>query len=185
MSKLANKKTNQPTSKEQEIKVLAAESVKETPKAKEGGQEKKAVTSARALLRYYKVSPRKVRLVINEIKGLPVMEALARLQLMQKISARDIAKLLKSAIANAENNFKLKKEDLFVKSIVANQGPSLHRFMPAAFGSAHDILKRSSHVDLTIALKEENKKKKEQPVKSKKTIKPEIKKVKKPVTKKS
>lgn len=108
----------------------------------------------RAALRYFRMSAKKVRLVINAIKGLPVNEALNRLQLMNKLATHEVGKLVRSAMANAEHNFKLNKDDLYIKSAVANEGPSLARWLPAAFGSAHPIKKRSCHVEVVLAVTE-------------------------------
>ncbi|MCX6785289.1 MAG: 50S ribosomal protein L22 [Candidatus Komeilibacteria bacterium] len=149
--KLKNK-TNEPTVKEAgqakaKPGILAAEN---TAKIKPG---KAVVSECRASARFLKVSPRKVKLVIDELKGRGVMEALNLLQHLNKGSVPLVVKLLNSAIANAENNFKLKKEDLYIKHIVANQGPVLKRFRPAAFGTAHGIIKRTTHLDLVLAVR--------------------------------
>ncbi len=134
---------------EKEVSILsAAETKAKAPKIK--GQA--GPVEVRASLRYLRMSAKKVRLVINAIKGLPINEALNRLQLMNKLATREVGKLVRSAQANAEHNFKLNKEDLYIKSAVANNGPSLHRWIPAAFGSAHPIIKRSCHIELVLAV---------------------------------
>lgn len=106
----------------------------------------------RAQLRYYRKSPRKVRPVIDVIRGLSVAEAVVQLQFMARSSARQILKLLESAIANAENNFKLTRANLFVKTIMADGGPVMKRFTPRAMGRATPVRKRTTHV--TIVLEE-------------------------------
>ena len=116
---------------------------------------KKEVSESRASARFLKISPKKVRLVINEIRSLKVEEALDKLKLINKRAVPLIAKLLNSAIANAEHNFKLKKEDLYIKQIVANQGPTLHRWKPAAFGRATPIRKRTTHLEVVLGVKQE------------------------------
>lgn len=103
-----------------------------------------------AKLRYFRKSPPKVRLVVDLIRGLTVEKAEYQLNFLNKGSSGPILKLLKSAIANAENNFELKKENLFVKKVIVDQGPSLKRWQPRAFGRASEILKRSSHVTLIL-----------------------------------
>lgn len=107
----------------------------------------------RASLRYLRMSAKKVRLITSAIKGLPVNEALNRLPLINKLAVREVTKLLQSAMANAEHNFKLNKADLYIRSAVANDGPTLHRWLPAAFGSAHPIKKRSCHIEIVLAVK--------------------------------
>lgn len=104
-----------------------------------------------AKLRYLRVTPRKVRLVIDAIRGKSVAEADAMLSVIPKHASLPLRKLLASAVANAEHNFQLKKEDLMIKSIVADEGPKLKRFRPRAFGRAAEILKRSSHVTVILS----------------------------------
>ena len=107
---------------------------------------------ARATLRYTRISARKVKIVADLIRGKHVDEALAIVKFTPKASSEIIEKLLKSAIANAENNHDMKHENLYVAEIYANQGPTLKRIRPAAKGSAVRIRKRTSHI--TIVLKE-------------------------------
>lgn len=111
-----------------------------------------------ASLRYLRMSPRKVRLVINAIRGLSVTAAETRLQFLPKLASEPVLKLLRSAIANAEHNFHLKKEDLVVKTITADGGPTMSRFRPRAFGRAAPIRKRTTHINLVLATKDEAKK---------------------------
>ncbi|MBU0540522.1 50S ribosomal protein L22 [Patescibacteria group bacterium] len=104
-----------------------------------------------ATLRYLRMAPRKVRLVVDSIRGLPVNEALTRLSFLKKDAARPVMKLLQSAIANAENNFKLAKSDLVVKKITADGGPTLSRFRPRAMGRAAPIRKRTTHINIVLS----------------------------------
>ena len=97
------------------------------------------------------MSPRKVRLVVNTIRGLSVAAAETRLNFLPKLAAQPVLKLLNSAVANAEHNFKLDKKDLYVKFIVADGGPTLKRFRPRAFGRAAPIRKRTTHISLILA----------------------------------
>lgn len=99
------------------------------------------------------MSPRKVRLVVNTIRGLSVSAAETRLSFLPKLAAQPVLKLLRSAVANAEHNFKLDKKDLFVRYIVADGGPTLKRFRPRAFGRAAPIRKRTTHISLILATK--------------------------------
>ncbi len=99
------------------------------------------------------MSPRKVRLVVDAVRGMAVAPALAQLTFMSRAAARPVKKLLESAIANAEHNFKLDREGLYIKSALVNQGPTLKRWRPRAMGSAAPILKRTSHVTLVLESK--------------------------------
>lgn len=107
-----------------------------------------------AHLRFLRMAPRKVRLVVDTIRGLGVTEAEHQLSFNSKHAARPILKLLKSAIANAENNFKLDRKVLFVKTITADGGPTLKRYRPRAMGASAQILKRTSHITITLGSKE-------------------------------
>lgn len=107
-------------------------------------------------LKYFRVAPRKVRLVANLIKGLAAGTAVKQLMFSRKGAAPAILKLLKSAMANAKNNFRLDPASLYVKKITVNQGPTFKRHMPRARGRATIIHKRTSHI--TIVLDEKLKK---------------------------
>ena len=117
-------------------------------------EETTQVREARATLKYARISARKVKIVADLIRGKDIDEALAIVKFTPKASSEIIEKLLKSAIANAENNHEMKQENLYVAEIYANQGPTLKRIRPAAKGSASRIRKRTSHI--TIVLKERN-----------------------------
>jgi len=111
---------------------------------------------ARALQRTARQSPYKMRLVIDQIRGQSVNDALSLLSFSKKHAAKQIEKVLKSAVANAENaariqNTSLDVDDLFVKYAVINEGPKLKRFTPAAMGRATPIQKRTSHVEIIVA----------------------------------
>lgn len=101
------------------------------------------------------MSPRKVRLVVDAVRGLPVAAAETRLQFIKKDAALPVLKLLRSAIANAEHNFKLRKEDLIVAKITADGGPTLKRSRSRAFGRAAPIRKRTTHINITLSSKAE------------------------------
>ena len=111
-----------------------------------------ATLEAKATLRYARISSRKVKIVADLIRGKKVDEALAIVKFTPKASSEIIEKLLKSAIANAENNHGMNRGNLIVSEIYANQGPTLKRIRPAAKGSAVRIRKRTSHI--TIVLRE-------------------------------
>ena len=115
-------------------------------------QETQITNDARATLKYARISSRKVKIVIDLIRGKSVDEALAIVKYTPKAASEIIEKLLKSAIANAENNHNMSHEKLYVAEVFANQGPTLKRIRPAAKGSAVRIRKRTSHI--TIVLRE-------------------------------
>lgn len=110
---------------------------------------------ARAVARYIRMSPRKVRLVADVVKGRPVQQALDLLRFMPKAAAAEVAAAIRSAVANAEQNLHLSAEDLYVLSIVANEGPRMKRYRPRAHGRVGPVLKRSTHIDVTVGEKEE------------------------------
>ena len=104
----------------------------------------------RAVARYIRISPRKVRIVIDLIRGKSVNEALAILKFTPKAASEVVIKLLNSAIANAENNLDLNRDNLYVAEIFADQGPTLKRVMPRARGMAFQIRKRTSHITVIL-----------------------------------
>lgn len=112
------------------------------------------ILEARAELKYARIAPRKVKIVADLIRGKNVDEALAIVKFTPKASSEIVEKLLKSAIANAENNHGMDRTKLVISEIYANQGPTLKRIRPAAKGSAVRIRKRTSHI--TIVLRESN-----------------------------
>ena len=120
--------------------------------AKQETVQNEIVPSASATLKYARISSRKVKIVADLIRGKNVDEALAIVKFTPKAASEIVEKLLKSAIANAENNHGMKSNNLYVAEIYANQGPTLRRIRPAAKGSAVRIRKRTSHI--TIVLKE-------------------------------
>ena len=107
---------------------------------------------ATATLRYLKASPQKVRLVADLVRGKKVEEALAILRFTRKASAKDLAKLLRSAITNAENKEKAPDiDELVVSKIYVNEGPREKRIQPAPMGRAYRIQKRKAHVTVHVS----------------------------------
>lgn len=106
----------------------------------------------KALLKNYRQSPRKVRLVADVVRGKKVNVALTELEFLPKRASRAIAKLIASAKANAEHNFKVVDQDLIIQEIRVDEGPTLKRFNPVSRGRAHRINKRTSHIRLTLGL---------------------------------
>jgi large subunit ribosomal protein L22 len=108
----------------------------------------------RAVARPVRGAPRKAGLVADVIRGKRVTDALATLQFLPHKSARHLAKVLKSAAANAENNFNLDPTELFVVRVTADKGRTLKRYRPKARGRVGPILKRSSHLTVVVAERE-------------------------------
>ena len=104
-----------------------------------------------ATARYLRGSTRKARLVTEAIKGKPVDEAAAALRFMPQHAAADVARVLKSATSNAENNHSLSAEDLVIVDAVANEGPTIKRFQPRAQGRAFPIHKPMTHITIVVA----------------------------------
>jgi large subunit ribosomal protein L22 len=103
-----------------------------------------------AKAKWVRTSPRKVRLVAQTLRNLPVSEALVACSFMPKAAARDVAKVIRSAQANAENNFNLVKDDLVIKDIRVEPGPMLKRGQPRAMGRLFSIFKRTSHITAIV-----------------------------------
>ena len=103
-----------------------------------------------AQAKWVRTSPRKARLVARTLRNLPVSEALVSLQFMPKAAARDVAKVIRSAQANAENNFNLVRDDLVVKDIRVEPGPMLKRGQPRAMGRLFSVFKRTSHITAVV-----------------------------------
>ena len=112
-----------------------------------------------AKLRYLRITPRKVRLVADLIRGKKVSQALNFLEFLPKRAALPFSKLLRQAIANAKHNFQLDESNLYISKILVDEGPKLKRWMPKARGQADEIYKRTSHI--TLILNEIEKKPKE------------------------
>ena len=104
----------------------------------------------RAIARYVRISSRKVKVVIDLIRGKSVREAQAILMYTPKAASPVVEKLLNSAVANAENNLDMSGDTLYVAEVFANQGPTLKRFRPRAQGRASSIRKRTSHITIIL-----------------------------------
>jgi large subunit ribosomal protein L22 len=111
--------------------------------------------AVKAHLKHLRISPRKVRLVVDIIRGMEVDKALEQLDYTSKRSSGPVIKLLKSAIASAEHDFKLERKDLYVSKIIVEEGPTLKRMMPHAMGRSFPIAKRTSHITLILDKKSE------------------------------
>ena len=111
-------------------------------------------TEAKAILKYARISPRKVNIVNDLIRNKPVGVALGILNNTPKAASALLIKLLNSAIANAENNFHMDVDKLYVAEVYANAGPTLKRVQPRAQGRAFRIMKRTSHITIVVKEKE-------------------------------
>ncbi|MBO4355589.1 MAG: 50S ribosomal protein L22 [Clostridia bacterium] len=109
---------------------------------------------ARAYLKYARISPRKVQIVLDLIRNKPVDLAIAILKNTPKSACEPVLKLLKSAVANAENNFEMDKNQLYVSECFVCPGPIMKRIRPRAQGRAFRVRKRSSHVTIVVKEKE-------------------------------
>lgn len=107
---------------------------------------------AKAVAKYIRIAPRKIRIVMDLIRGKKVADAFAILKFTPKVGADVIEKVLKSAVANAEHNFDMNVDNLYVSEAFVDQGPTMKRIHPRSRGQAFKILKRSSHV--TVVVKE-------------------------------
>ena len=119
-------------------------------KQKAAARKANADKRPRAVARYIRISSRKVKIVIDLIRGKKVDEALAILMYTPKSAAPVVEKLLRSAIANAENNLGMDHESLYVAEMFANQGPTLKRYWARSHGRADTILKRTSHITVVL-----------------------------------
>ena len=110
---------------------------------------------SRATLKYARISPRKVKIVLDLIRNQPADKAMAILRFQPKAACEYLEKLLKSAIANADNNYKMDVSKLYVAECFVGPGPILKRIRPKDHGRAHRILKRTSHITLVLREKED------------------------------
>ena len=110
---------------------------------------------AKAVARYVRVSPRKAREVADLIRGKSVEEASATLRFTPRAAAEIVEKVLNSAVANAEKNLKIRRDDLFVSTTFVDEGPTLKRIRPRAQGRAFRINKRTSHITVVVKQREE------------------------------
>ena len=150
----------------EEKKVAAEETpVEEAPKkekkAKKAAKEEKAPakpakpmpTEAKATALNVRVTPRKVRLVIDLVRGKDVKVALGILANVNKAASEPVSKLIRSAAANAVNNFGMDEDSLYIASIWANDGLRMRRYLPRAKGSASGLVKRSSHITCVVKMR--------------------------------
>lgn len=113
------------------------------------------MTQAKAIARTVRIAPRKVRLVVDLIRGKQIGEAVAILRHTPKAASPVVEKVLKSAVANAEHNYELDINNLVVSEVFVDEGPTLKRFRPRAQGRASAINKRTSHITIVVSEKKE------------------------------
>ncbi|MBR3690463.1 MAG: 50S ribosomal protein L22 [Eggerthellaceae bacterium] len=109
----------------------------------------------KAVARFVRVSPRKARVVVDQVRGKSVEQAREILAFTNRAVAEDVIKVLNSAVANAEHNNHLRADNLVVKAAFVDEGPTLKRIRPRAKGSASRIRKRTSHITIIVAPREE------------------------------
>ena len=158
-AKKTTKKVAEPV---EEVKEEAK--VEEAPKAKKAtkkAKEEKKVeapkkpmpTEARAIAKNVRVTPRKIRLVIDLVRGLPVKQALGILSNVNRAASEPVMKVIKSAAANATNNFGMDEDALYIAEIYANEGLRMKRYLPRAKGSASGLVKRASHITVVVKMR--------------------------------
>ncbi|MBR3327427.1 MAG: 50S ribosomal protein L22 [Atopobiaceae bacterium] len=113
------------------------------------------INEARACAKFVRVAPRKARLVVDQIRNQSVDKALELLQFNERAAAVPVAKVVRSAVANAENNHGMRGGDLYIARAYVDEGPTIKRFRPRAKGSASRINKRTSHITVVVAPRKE------------------------------
>lgn len=136
--------------KAEEVKAEPVKAEKASAKKVEEKPAKPVITSAKAIARDVRVTPRKARLVIDLIRGKAVNEALGILSNVNKAASPIVAKVVKSAASNAINNFGMNEESLYIAEIYANDGIKMKRFLPRAKGSASGLVKRASTITVVV-----------------------------------
>lgn len=132
------------------VKATKAKKVEAKKTEKVEAPAKPLITSARAIAHDVRVAPRKARLVIDLVRGKDVNVALGILANVNKAASPIVAKVIKSAAANAINNFNMEEDRLYVAEIYANDGLRMKRFLPRAKGSASGLVKRTSHITVVV-----------------------------------
>ena len=154
-------KVEETKAEEAKVEAPVEEAPKKAPAKKAKKEEKKVVeapkkpmpTEARASAMNVRVTPRKVRLVIDQVRGKDVKVALGLLRNINRAASEPVSKLIRSAAANAVNNFGMDEDKLYVKEIWANDGMKMRRYLPRAKGSASGLVKRSSHITVVVKMR--------------------------------
>jgi len=154
-AKAAGKKVAAAKGKAEAKKPAAPARATRAGRAKQAEPSEGATTGATATARYVRMAPRKLRLVADAIRGKKVQEARGILQFCGKRAAGPLAKVLNSAVANAENNHHMSTDDLYVATLFVDQGPSHKSFIPRARGRASAVHKFTSHITIVVKEREE------------------------------
>lgn len=133
-----------------EIKPAEKKTAKVPVKVKTGHKKTAQVKEVKAVAKFVPTPPRKIRFVMDAIRGKKVSDALTLLKFTPSFAAAKIEKVLKSAVANAENNFKMDVDKLYISKAYADPGPTQKRYLPRAMGRASLIFKRSSHITIGV-----------------------------------
>jgi large subunit ribosomal protein L22 len=152
--KAAPKKAEKAPKAEKAVKADKVEKVEKADAKKEVKAEKVSVKEAHAFSRDVRVTPRKVRLVIDLVRGKNVNEALGILSRLNRAASTPVIKLIKSAAANATNNFSLDGSKLYISNIQASDGIRMKRFEPRGKGSSSPLIKRCSNITCTVKERE-------------------------------
>jgi len=157
---MAEKKTTK--KKAEVVEEVAAPAEAEAPKKAKKAKKEEATpakpekvmpTEARAIATNVRVTPRKVRLVIDQVRGKDVKVALGLLKNINRAASEPVSKVIRSAAANAINNFGMDEDKLYVAQIYANEGLKMKRYMPRAKGSASGLVKRTSHITVVVKMR--------------------------------
>jgi len=152
----AEETTEAPAEKKPRRRRASADAAAAPAPARKKAEDVEPGFEVRAQARYVRNAPRKARLVVDHIRGKSVPEARALLTHTPRAAAEDVLGLLNSAAANAENNHELDPDDMFVKKVFVDEGPTLKRYQPRAQGRAFRIRKRTSHMTIVLAHKKES-----------------------------
>ena len=131
----------------------AAKKVAKKEEKKVEAPKKPAPTEARAIAKNVRLTPRKARLVIDLVRGKNVKEALGLLAMTNRAASEPVSKLIKSAAANAVNNFGMDEDSLYIAQIWANDGLRMKRYLPRAKGSASGLVKRNCHLTVVVKMR--------------------------------
>ena len=147
-------KAKKAPAKKAAAKAEKAEAPKKAKEEKKAEAPKKPMpTEAKAIAKNVRVTPRKVRLVIDLVRGLPVKQALGILENLNRAASEPVSKVIKSAAANATNNFGMDEDALYIAEIYATDGLRMKRYLPRAKGSASGLVKRSSHITCVVKMR--------------------------------
>ena len=156
--KVAAKKATKKAEAVEEVKAPVEEAPKKAKKAKKEEKKPEAPkkpmpTEARAISKNVRITPRKARLVMDLVRGKSVKEALGLLANTNRAASEPVIKLIKSAAANAVNNFGMDEDSLYIAEIWANDGLRMKRYLPRAKGSASGLVKRNSHLYVVVKMR--------------------------------